>query len=72
MIEEYKGYQIKPHSKYPNNYVIAFAGKGGSIPAVFDTMFTSRGLARASIDDYIKRREDVIYASQTKSTRRSK
>lgn len=72
MIEEYKGFQIKPWPKLPTSYIVAVDGKGGSIPAVLDTLFTSRGIAKQFIDDYIYRRDEVIYAGKTKPTRGSK
>lgn len=52
-VQEYKAYQIKPHKLYPNNYVVVTAGQGGKIPAVLETMFTSRQYAMEAIDLYL-------------------
>lgn len=53
MTEEYKGYQIKPHKQYPNNVVVVTAGRGGKIPDVLDTLFTTRQYAKDAIDLYL-------------------
>lgn len=53
MIQEFKGYQIKPHKQYPNNYIVVTAGQGGKIPLVLDTLFTSRQYAMDAIDLYL-------------------
>lgn len=60
----YKGYQIKPHSKFPNNYIVVTDGKGGKIPAVLDTMFTSTGLAMREVDKYLSRKVKVNETEQ--------
>ena len=49
----YKGYQIKPHNLHPMSYIVVTDGKGGKIPAILDSMFTSTGIAKATIDDYL-------------------
>lgn len=53
MIQEYRAYQIKPHKTYPNNFIVVTAGQGGKIPAVLDTLFTSRQYAMDAIDLYL-------------------
>ena len=55
----YKGYQIKPHSLYPNNYIVVTDGKGGKIPNVLDTLFTSTGLAKREVDNYLAKKVKV-------------
>lgn len=72
MIEIYKGYQIKPYKISPSNYIVAVDGKGGSIPSVLDTLFTSRGIAKQFIDEYLEKKEEEIDASKAKPTRRGK
>ena len=52
-IQEYKGFQVKPHPAYPSSIIVAVAGRGGKIPNILNTMFTSRGLARGVIDSYL-------------------
>jgi negative regulator of replication initiation len=49
----YKGYQIKPHKIMPTCYVVVTDGKGGKIPAVLDSLFTSTGIAKETIDNYL-------------------
>lgn len=53
-IEVYEGYEIKPHKEIPTNLIIVTAGKGGKIPACLEGLFTSRGIAREKIDNYIR------------------
>lgn len=53
-IIEYKGFQIKPHSTLPTNFVIATAGRGGKIPDAFLGLFTSTGLVKEMIDKYLE------------------
>lgn len=48
----YKGFQIKPHKNHPMSYVVVTDGKGGKIPQVLDTLFTSVGIAKEVIDTY--------------------
>jgi hypothetical protein len=49
----YKGFQIKPHKLMPSSYIVVTDGKGGKIPVVLDTMFTSTGIAKETIDFYL-------------------
>lgn len=49
----YKGFQIKPHKQYPMSYIVVTDGKGGKIPAVLDTLFSSAGVAKELIDNYL-------------------
>lgn len=53
-IDEYKGYQIKPHKEHPKSYVIVTSGKGGKIPNLMDGLFTSRSIAKSVIDGYVE------------------
>lgn len=53
MIYEHKGYQIKPHKEVPSNYIVVTDGKGGKIPRILEGLFTSVGVARSRIDDYL-------------------
>lgn len=48
----YKGYLIKPHSKFQASHVIVTEGRGGKIPKMLEGMFTSVGVARSLIDKY--------------------
>lgn len=74
MIEIYRGYQIKPYQPCPTSYLVAVEGKGGGIPSVLNTLFTSRGIAKESIDLYLSKKIDkeLESASKTKPTRRGK
>lgn len=49
---EYRGYIIKPFAPVPNVYVVATAGRGGSIPKVLEGTFTSPTVAKTIIDIY--------------------
>lgn len=49
----YEGYQIKPHKEVPTCYVVAVDGKGGSIPAMLDGLYTTPTQAAESIDRYL-------------------
>jgi len=62
----YNGFAIKPHRQYPNSYEITKEGNGGSIPEVFDTLFTSIGIAKSFIDSYVERRGAKPYARKAK------
>ncbi|HET8689299.1 MAG TPA: hypothetical protein VFM18_22025 [Methanosarcina sp.] len=53
----YKGYLIKPHKQSPSSYCIATAGQGGKIPAVLEGTFTSTGIAKQFIDEYLINKE---------------
>lgn len=71
MIEIYRGYQVKPHKLYPGSLIIALDGKGGTIPKVMGTLYTSRGLAKEAIDKYLDTPpviKEKTYASKTKPT----
>ena len=67
MIQIHKGFQIKPHKQYPNNYIVVTDGKGGKIPNVLDTMFTSRGLAKEEIDKYLEGKPEKVNEKVTES-----
>lgn len=49
----HEGYQIKPHKEVPTCYVVALDGKGGSVPAALDGLFTTPTLAVEAIDRYL-------------------
>lgn len=57
-IEIFKGYQIKPHREHPKSLIIVTDGKGGKIPSVLDGMYTTLGLAKTAIDDYLITKAD--------------
>jgi len=52
-ILNYRGYEIKPDKQYPSMLVVVTAGKGGKIPNVLSGLFTSKGLAKQLIDQYL-------------------
>lgn len=53
-VEEYRGYQIKAHPKYPASKIIVTAGQGGKIPDVLSGLFTSSGIAKHEVDKYLE------------------
>ncbi len=55
---EYRGYQIKPYKPSPSLYVCATAGRGGKIPDVLGGQFTSTGLVKSLIDQYLEGKPD--------------
>jgi hypothetical protein len=54
MIQIYSGYQIKPVKETPTLYHVVTDGKGGKIPNVLDSMFTTRQYAKDAIDSYLE------------------
>lgn len=54
---EYKGYLIKPYGPSPMLYQVATAGQGGKIPNVLDSLFTSIGIVKETIDAYLVQKE---------------
>lgn len=58
MILVYEGFQVKPHKNNPASYVIATDGKGGSIPSTLEGLFTSTGIAKRAIDNYLENKEE--------------
>lgn len=54
MTLEFKGYYIKPHKQYPNNYVVSTSGIGGKIPDILGGLFTSTGVAKQAILRYLE------------------
>lgn len=54
---EYKNYIIKPSVDSPTLYNVATAGQGGKIPNVLDSLFTSIGIAKDTIDAYLGQKE---------------
>ena len=55
-IHIYNGYQIKPHKLYPTSWIVVTDGKGGKIPDVLTSLFTSVGIAKNEIDKYLSRK----------------
>lgn len=53
----HRGYQIKPHKEIPTNYIIVTDGKGGKIPEVMSGLFTTRAIAKDTIDKYLVSKE---------------
>lgn len=53
MIEIYKGYQVKPNPKIPTSYIVVTDGKGGKVPDVLTSLFTTSVYAKAAIDKYV-------------------
>lgn len=51
---EYKGYLIKPSKMMPTLYIVTTAGQGGKIPSVLEGFFTSTGLVKLLIDNYVE------------------
>lgn len=64
-IIEYKGYQIKPDSKLPSNYIVVTAGRGGKIPAMLDSLFTTPSIAKETIDIYLAGKENGKASSES-------
>ena len=54
---EYKGFLISPYRLVPTAYSVATAGQGGKIPKVLESLFTSLGVAKTSIDEYLQMRD---------------
>lgn len=57
ILEEYKGYYIRPHNNNPKCFLIVTAGRGGKIPDILSGLFTDRGVARVKIDLYLANKE---------------
>lgn len=57
MSYEYRGFLIGPYKVTPTSYSVATSGQGGKIPKVLESLFTSTGLAKTAIDDYLLLRE---------------
>jgi hypothetical protein len=67
MIEqEYKGYLIKSSPSNPKSWLIQNMKRGGSLPIVFDGLFTDRHTAMSAIDTYMERKEKVYGKAGTK------
>lgn len=49
----YRGYQIKPHKEFPKSYIVVTDGKGGKVPDVLTSMYTTPGYAKTVIDKYL-------------------
>lgn len=49
----YKGYQIKPHTHVPTAHIVVTDGKGGKVPDVLTSLFTTSVYAKAAIDKYL-------------------
>lgn len=57
MIVEYRGFLIKTSTMSPRLYNVATAGQGGKIPNVLNSLFTSTGIAKETIDMYLEQKE---------------
>jgi hypothetical protein len=55
----YRGYIIAPHKQAPMSFTVATEGKGGKIPAILDSLYTSIGIAKEAIDFYLDTKKDV-------------
>jgi hypothetical protein len=53
MIREYKGFHIKPHKDFPLSYIVVTSGKGGSIPEILTSHYTTPTYAKEEIDKYL-------------------
>lgn len=53
----YKGYQIKPSKQAPSTYICVTDGRGGKIPDVLSGLFTSAGIVKEFIDQYLEGKE---------------
>lgn len=53
----YRGYQIKPSKEHPTSYVCVTDGKGGKIPDVLGGLFTSAGIVKQLVDQYLDKKE---------------
>ncbi len=49
----YKGYQIKPSKESPKLLVVVTDGKGGKVPDVLTSLFTTAVYAKQAIDKYV-------------------
>ncbi len=59
MIREYRGFQIKPHKELPMSYIVVTAGKGGKIPDVLSSHYTTPNYAKEQIDKYLDNKPPV-------------
>ncbi len=50
---EYQGYVIKADKLSPRLVKVSVAGHGGKIPLVLESLYTSVGVAKDSIDSYL-------------------
>lgn len=49
----YKGYQIKPAKESPTLMAVVTDGKGGKVPDVLTSLFTTAVYAKQAIDKYL-------------------
>lgn len=63
--QEYKGFLIRSSTVAPKSWVIQNMKRGGSLPIVFDGLFTNRHTAMAAIDTYTERKEKVYAKAGT-------
>lgn len=63
----YKGYLIKTYEPFPTLTQVAAEGRGGSIPTVLTSLFTSPARAIEAIDEYLAARE----TEETKRVRKT-
>jgi len=53
----HRGYQIKPSPQFPASDICVTDGKGGKIPDVLGGLFTSAGIVKQRIDQYLESKE---------------
>jgi hypothetical protein len=53
----YRGFQIKSSPQFPSSYICVTDGKGGKIPDVLGGLFTSAGIIKQKIDQYLTVKE---------------
>lgn len=54
MILSYKGYQVKPSKQFTRLYTVVTEGRGGKVPTVLTSVFTSPQYAKQAIDAYLQ------------------
>lgn len=65
IMQEYKGFLIKSSPIAPKSWLIQNMKRGGSLPLVFDGLFTDRHTAMYAIDVYTERKEKVYAKAGT-------
>ena len=63
----YKGYILKQYEPFPTLTQIAVEGRGGSVPTVLTSLFTTPARAIEAIDDYLVKRD----TQEVKSVRKT-
>lgn len=72
MTIEYRGFLISPYKLVPTAYYVATAGQGGKIPKVLETLFTSTGVAKDSIDNYLLYKLEKVINKSEKEVKNGK